>query len=120
MLLAIHPAKNPDASDTPVFLRGFSWIVNPFEGGGVVVAIEIQTGAAVAGPFLVDREARTGRHDIPRDRPYQAAAPSTDTRFTSVPGKALVTGNFVTLMADSGVVLPQLRGTNLVWQLPKL
>ena len=56
MLLAIHRAKNPGASDTPVFLRGFSWIVNPFEENGVVVAIEIQTGAAVAGPFGIDKK----------------------------------------------------------------
>src|SRR5919108_2781368 len=56
MLRAIHRAKNPDAADTPVFLRGFSWIVNPFEDGGVVVAIEIQTGAAVAGPFRIDKK----------------------------------------------------------------
>jgi len=56
MLLAIHRAKNPGANDTPVFLRGFSWIVNPFEENGVVVAIEIQTGAAVAGPFSIDQK----------------------------------------------------------------
>jgi len=56
MLLAIHRAKNPASTDTPVFLRGFSWIVNPFEESGVVVAIEIQTGAAVAGPFRIDRQ----------------------------------------------------------------
>jgi hypothetical protein len=56
MLLAIHRAKNPESSDTPVFLRGFSWIVNPFEAQGVVVAIEIQTGAAVAGPFRIDKK----------------------------------------------------------------
>ncbi len=56
MLLAIHRAKNPTSSDTPVFLRGFSWIVNPFEDSGVVIAIEIQTGAAVAGPFRIDKK----------------------------------------------------------------
>ncbi len=56
MLLAIHRAKNPSSTDTPVFLRGFSWIVNPFEENGVVVAIEIQTGAAVAGPFRIDKK----------------------------------------------------------------
>ncbi|HEV3217105.1 MAG TPA: hypothetical protein VGZ27_15340 [Vicinamibacterales bacterium] len=56
MLLAIHRAKNPDSTDTPVFLRGFSWIVNPYEEGGVVVAIEIQAGAAVAGPFNIDKK----------------------------------------------------------------
>ena len=55
MLLAIHRAKNPGSSDAQVFLRGFSWIVNPFEDSGVVVAIEIQTGAAVAGPFCIDQ-----------------------------------------------------------------
>lgn len=56
MLLAIHRAKNPSSTDTPVFLRGFSWIVNPFEDSGVVVAIEIQTGAAVSGPFRIDKK----------------------------------------------------------------
>jgi hypothetical protein len=56
MLLAIHRDKNPDATGTPVFLRGFSWIVSPFADGGVVIAIEIQTGAAVAGPFAIDKQ----------------------------------------------------------------
>jgi hypothetical protein len=57
MLLAIHRTKNPDVGpDMQVFLRGFSWIVNPFEDKGVVVAIEIQTGAAVAGPFEIDKQ----------------------------------------------------------------
>ena len=55
MLRGIHRAKNPASADTPVFLRGFSWIVNPFEDSGVVVAIEIQTGAAIAGPFRIDK-----------------------------------------------------------------
>ena len=56
MLLSIHRSKNPGSSDTTVFLRGFSWIVNPFEDNGVVIAIEIQTGAAVAGPFQIDKK----------------------------------------------------------------
>lgn len=55
MLLAIHRAKNPDSTETPVYLRGFSWIVNPFEDAGVVVAIEIQAGAAVSGPFKIEK-----------------------------------------------------------------
>jgi hypothetical protein len=56
MLLAIHRAKNPASTETSVYLRGFSWIVNPFEDGGVVVAIEIQAGAAVSGPFQIDKQ----------------------------------------------------------------
>ena len=56
MLLAIHRAKNPDSTDAPISLRGFSWIVNPYEDEGVVVAIEIQAGAAVAGPFKIDKK----------------------------------------------------------------
>jgi hypothetical protein len=56
MLLAIHRAKNPDSADMTVYLRGFSWIVNPFDEGGVVVAIEIQAGAAVSGPFNIDKK----------------------------------------------------------------
>jgi hypothetical protein len=34
-----------------------SWIVNPYEDGGVVIAIEITLGAAVAGPFDIDKGA---------------------------------------------------------------
>ncbi|MCM3881857.1 MAG: hypothetical protein ND807_17250 [Vicinamibacterales bacterium] len=60
MLLAIHRAKNPESTETSVFLRGFSWIVNPFEDGGVVVAIEIQAGAAVSGPFEIDKQQLEG------------------------------------------------------------
>jgi hypothetical protein len=53
MLRAMDRAKNPAADDErPVALRGFSWIVNPFEGG-VVIALEMSLGAAVAGPFNV-------------------------------------------------------------------
>jgi hypothetical protein len=33
-----------------VALRGFSWIVNPFDNG-VVIALEMSLGAAIAGPF---------------------------------------------------------------------
>ena len=52
MLRALDRAKNPDADQTrPVALRGFSWIVNPFETGGVVIALEMSLGAVVAGPF---------------------------------------------------------------------
>jgi hypothetical protein len=52
MLRAIDKAKHPDAPpDRPVSLRGFSWIVNPFEHGGVVIALEMTLGAVVAGPF---------------------------------------------------------------------
>jgi hypothetical protein len=32
-----------------------SWIVNPYEDGGVVIAIEITLGAAVAGPFQIEQ-----------------------------------------------------------------
>jgi hypothetical protein len=35
-------------------LRGFSWIVTPFEAGGVVIALELSLGAAVAGPFEIE------------------------------------------------------------------
>ena len=52
ILLAIDRVKHPAATDRHVTLRGFSWIVEPAEGG-VVIAIEIPTGAAVAGPFAV-------------------------------------------------------------------
>ena len=52
MLRTLDRAQNPDAdADRPVALRGFSWIVNPFENRGVVIAIEMSLGAVVAGPF---------------------------------------------------------------------
>jgi hypothetical protein len=54
MLRALERARNPDAAgDRPVALRGFSWIVSPFESGGVVIALELTLGAVVAGPFDV-------------------------------------------------------------------
>ena len=55
MLRAVDREQNPSAEERPVYLRGFSWIVNPFQEGGVVIAIELQAGAAVAGPFDIDR-----------------------------------------------------------------
>ena len=58
MLRALERARNPEASaDRPVALRGFSWIVNPFETGGVVIALEMTLGAVVAGPFDISESA---------------------------------------------------------------
>lgn len=60
MLRAIDRASRPDtSSDRPVGLRGFSWIVNPFESGGVVIAIEMTLGAVIAGPFDVPESVLT-------------------------------------------------------------
>jgi hypothetical protein len=54
MLRALERAGRPGAApDRPVALRGFSWIVSPFEDGGVVIALELTLGAVVAGPFDV-------------------------------------------------------------------
>ncbi len=50
MLRAINQAKNPGQDDPYVALRGFSWIAEP-TAAGVVIAIEIPMGVAVAGPF---------------------------------------------------------------------
>ena len=56
LLRAIDRAKHPEADrERPVFLRGFNWIVSPFEGRGVLVSLEIQLGAAAAGPFAIDQ-----------------------------------------------------------------
>lgn len=56
MLTQMHRLKHPDDSDRPVALRGLSWIVNPYDDGGVVVAIEITLGAAIAGPFDIEKQ----------------------------------------------------------------
>lgn len=55
MLLAMHRLKHPGEQRQVVQLRGLSWIVNPYENGGVVIAIEITMGAAVAGPLDIDQ-----------------------------------------------------------------
>jgi hypothetical protein len=57
MLGAMHRLKHPTGEPRPIALRGLSWIVNPFEEGGVVIAIEITLGAAIAGPFDIDKAA---------------------------------------------------------------
>ena len=57
MLLEMHRLKHPGDEDRPIALRGLSWIVNPYEDGGVVVAIEITLGAAIAGPFDIPQQA---------------------------------------------------------------
>lgn len=57
MLRAMDRSKRPGEDDRPIALRGLSWIVNPYEDGGVVIAIEITLGAAIAGPFEIDKSA---------------------------------------------------------------
>jgi hypothetical protein len=54
MLHLMDEAKNPGQAPRVAQLRGFSWIVNPFEGG-VLIALEMTLGAAVAGPFKIDK-----------------------------------------------------------------
>jgi hypothetical protein len=57
MLREMHRAKHPEDTGQAIVLRGLSWIVNPYDEGGVVVAIEITLGAAIAGPFDIDQRA---------------------------------------------------------------
>ena len=60
MLRALDRRNRPGEPDRGIALRGLSWIVNPYEDGGVVVAIEIAIGAAIAGPFDIDKTALEG------------------------------------------------------------
>jgi len=60
MLLALEREKNPGGETPPVTLRGFSWIVSPYERGSVVLHLEMQMGTASAGPFDID-EGRLSR-----------------------------------------------------------
>src|SRR5262245_31316055 len=55
MLRAMDRRKRPGEADRVIALRGLSWIVNPYDEGGVVIAIEISLGAAVAGPFDIEQ-----------------------------------------------------------------
>ena len=60
MLLAIDREKNPGGDAPPVTLRGFSWIVSPYDGGGVILHLEMQMGTASAGPIAIDEQRLTG------------------------------------------------------------
>jgi hypothetical protein len=60
MLLAIDREKNPGGESPPVSLRGFSWIVSPYERGGVILHLEMQSGTASAGPIAIDEQRLTG------------------------------------------------------------
>lgn len=56
-LLAIDRALNPGRTDEPAALtfRGINWIVTPHDKG-VVIALEIHSASAVAGPFAMPLE----------------------------------------------------------------
>ena len=54
MLHAMDRLKNPGQARRVAALRGFSWIVNPYEGG-MLIALEMTLGAAVAGPFAIEK-----------------------------------------------------------------
>jgi hypothetical protein len=75
MLHAMRRLKHPGESDRAIALRGLSWIVNPYEEGGVVIAVEITMGAAVAGPFDIDKSELEGMISRVLERP--AAPPSS-------------------------------------------
>ena len=57
MLRVMAQLKQPGGEPKTIALRGLSWIVNPYEESGVVIAIEITLGAAIAGPFDIDKSA---------------------------------------------------------------
>ena len=75
MLRAMDRLKRPGEADRPIVLRGISWIVNPYDDGGVVIAIEITMGAAIAGPFSIEKRALEAM--IGRVLARTAAPPST-------------------------------------------
>jgi hypothetical protein len=61
MLRAIGRVRDPHeepAQERAIFFRGLSWIVSPHEAG-VVLAVEIHSGAVVAGPFDIDERRLT-------------------------------------------------------------
>jgi hypothetical protein len=58
ILLSFDRVLNSEAENRTVSLRGLSWIVTPVETG-VIIAIEIPSGAVVAGPFDAQVESLT-------------------------------------------------------------
>ena len=77
MVRAMDRRQRPGEPDRAIALRGFSWIVNPFQDGGVVIAIEMTLGAAIAGPFDIDQRALETM--IARVLAEPAASPSSTT-----------------------------------------
>jgi hypothetical protein len=56
ILIAIDRAQHPGKTEEPeVGLRGLSWIVHP-TSDGVVIALEIHTASAVAGPLTATQQ----------------------------------------------------------------
>lgn len=54
VLKAIDRILNPERTDEPTTtMRGVNWIVSPHEGQAVV-AVEIHSASAVAGPFGIE------------------------------------------------------------------
>jgi hypothetical protein len=53
MLRALEREKNPDGEPPPISLRGFNWIVSPYQDG-VVLHLEMAMGTASSGPFAID------------------------------------------------------------------
>jgi hypothetical protein len=58
MLLALEREKNHGGERPEISLRGFSWIVSPYESG-VLVHLEMQMGTASAGPLAIDQQRLT-------------------------------------------------------------
>ncbi len=56
MLRAIQRVQQPGVGDADVTLRGLNWIVHPGQGG-VVIALEIHSASAVAGPIALEEAA---------------------------------------------------------------
>jgi hypothetical protein len=56
ILQALDRVLNPGVEQRSVSLRGMSWIVSPYQDG-VVIALEIHSAAAVAGPFHIGQDA---------------------------------------------------------------
>jgi hypothetical protein len=75
VLLAVNRVGRPGGPEPAVSLRGFSWIVEPFDATRVVLAIEIPMGAAVAGPFETER----GRLERLVTRAIETDRPSATT-----------------------------------------
>jgi len=75
MLRVMAQLKQPGERPQTIALRGLSWIVNDYDEGGVVIAIEITLGAAIAGPFDVDKAHLAAM--ITRVMAPPIAAPST-------------------------------------------
>lgn len=59
MLLALNREKHPGGEPPTIAMRGFNWIVSPYDDKGLVLHLETGIGSVSAGPFKGESDTLT-------------------------------------------------------------